>query len=110
MKKAAFLFFFIIAFVTVNAQSLKGSSWLITSIDDLESGKSQTIESQVKLSLKFDNDSLYSGRGCNTYNGNYKSDGVKTLVMKKGELHGANNCLGLGPLEKQLLLIYEKVT
>ena len=115
MKRILIFLFFISAVgvfkaQSVTTQSLKGSGWIITSIDNIETGKSQVIDASVKFTLKFDGDTTYSGLGCNTYKGNYKSDGLKTLTMKKAESQGNSNCLGLGPLELKIWMLYQKAT
>jgi len=110
MKKIFILLVFMASTALLSAQSLKGGSWIMVSIDDLESGKSQVIDSQVKFLLQFDSDSLYSGLGCNNYSGKYLSDGVKSLTLQKTELKSKNNCLGLEPLEKQVWALYQKAT
>lgn len=106
------LFFAFLFFTSAGAfaQSLVGTGWLLKSIDNIETGRSMVVENDAKISLLFDSDSVYSGYGCNRYEGRYRSENGKTLIFQKanGVIHPT--CLGLGTLEKELLEIYLKAT
>lgn len=107
--KQFFIFIFLIACISLRSQSLKGSVWRLSSIDNIETGKSEVIDPTVKLNLMF-GDSVYSGMGCHNYKGTYTTDGLKSLKLKNALVTGDQICLGLGNLEKNVLALYQKVT
>lgn len=108
MKHLFFIFLFISSCCFLNAQSLKGTSWLLVSIDNLEAGKSTLTGEKTPVSLQFDSDTTFSGTGCNHYKGVYKTENAKTLAMNKADFTGTENCLGLGNLEKETIAFYVK--
>ena len=108
MKHIFFVFLFVSSSYFLNAQSLKGTAWLLVSIDNLEAGKSTVTNEKTPISLRFDSDTTYSGTGCNNYKGVYKTGNNKSLAMNKAEFTGTENCLGLGNLEKETIIYYTK--
>jgi len=93
----------------MKAQSLSGSLWQLHNIDNIETGKSNVIDKEVKLSLMFDSDSVYSGIACTSYKGKYNAVDNKKISMRKADAV-TPTCLGISVLQKEVLEMYLKVT
>ena len=75
MTRHIFSILTVLLFVSkINAQSIKNTSWLRLSIDNLKTNEHKVIGSFWRASLQFDSDSSYGGgSGCNSYSGVFKS-------------------------------------
>ena len=91
----------------LQAQMLKGSNWLLVSIDNLSSGKSQQVGAKAKAALYFETDSTYSGAFCNSYSGKYSNPKEKILKLW-APVSTKMYCVGLDKVEKELLLLFPK--
>ena len=63
------------------SQNLSGTRWLLSSIDDIETGVSKDIGSTLRATLNFDSDSSYSGKFCNQFSGRYKHNKEQSIKL-----------------------------
>ncbi|MCC6372824.1 MAG: META domain-containing protein [Bacteroidia bacterium] len=90
--------------LSVCSQNLSESSWQLMSIDDLETGISKDIAATAKATLRFEGDSSYSGRFCNTYKGNYKHNQDKIIRMGVPQATRML-CMGIDKYEKEMFAL-----
>ena len=109
MKRLLITFFTLIGLGSLHSQTLKGSNWLLVSIDNLSTGKAQMIGSKAKAALYFETDSTYNGAFCNRYEGKYSQTNESGLKMYHASATKVY-CVGLNKLENDLLNHYTRVT
>ena len=107
--KNAFLISLLFTACFTFSQNLSGPTWMLSSIDNLETAKSTQITTSIKAFLIFESDSAYSGRFCNTYSGRVRTNAsrqMKLTVPSATKL----SCLGIDSYEKELFELLPKVT
>ena len=106
MKRYFFFFLFAGFTISLQAQNLAGSKWLLVSIDDLETGIIKDIGASVKATLVFESDSTLSGRFCNNYNGYYRMNtenhGIKLSTPNSTKML----CMGIDKYEKEMFKLF----
>jgi heat shock protein HslJ len=86
------------------SQPLSGSKWVLSSIDDLETGISKEIGKLTKATLQFDSDTSYSGKFCATYSGHFRHN--KETAIKIGiPSYTRMSCLGIDKYEKEVFAL-----
>ncbi|MEI6021223.1 MAG: META domain-containing protein [Bacteroidota bacterium] len=108
MKNAILLLFFFLTFSSF-AQTLSGTRWMMTSIDNLETAKSTQITTSIKAYLVFESDSAYSGRFCNSYSGRVRTNAARQMKLTV-PVATKLSCLGIDNYEKELFDLLPKVT
>ena len=109
MKKFTILLSCLVLISIVNAQTHSGTNWLMTSIDNLETGKSTQITTSIKSFLNFESDSAYSGRFCNTYNGRVRTNAARQMKLTV-PIATKLACLGIDKYEKELFELLPRVS
>ncbi len=108
MKNLIVIFLFFFSCFSF-AQSLSGTNWMMTSIDNLETAKSTQITNSIKAYLVFESDSAYSGRFCNTYSGRVRTNAARQMKLTV-PIATKLSCLGIDKYEKELFDLLPKVT
>jgi heat shock protein HslJ len=92
-------------FCDIKSQNLAGTRWLLSSIDDIETGVSKDIGATVKATLNFDTDTSYSGKFCNQFSGRYKHN--KEQSIKLGiPVSTKMLCMGIDKYEKEMFSLF----
>jgi heat shock protein HslJ len=87
------------------SQSLPGSTWVLKSIDNLETYKSTVVPEKIVVTLTFISDSTYGGKICNRYSGRYKFNQEKKIAMSH-PVSTRMYCLGVDAIEKEVLTAF----
>ncbi len=94
------LFLFVVPFV-LPAQELAGTKWILTGIDNLQTGISKDVAATVKVTVVFDSDSTYSGRFCSNFNGRFKYNASSHLIKFGTPSHTRMMCIGIDKDENE---------
>jgi len=109
MKYINIILLFVSFSFALNSQTLSGTNWLMISMDNLETGKSTQITTSIKAFIKFEADSSYSGRFCNTFSGRVRTNAARQMKMTV-PIASKLSCLGIDAYEKDLFDLLPKVT
>ena len=105
MKVYSYIILFLLCGFLIKSQPLKGTKWILVSMDNLENGKSLQLGAKIKASLHFDSDTTFSGLFCNAYKGHYSISKDHKLSMVVKETNKAM-CFGMNAREKELFTHY----
>jgi heat shock protein HslJ len=106
--KPFFIFFCFIFSISLQSQSLQGTSWALQSINDRENNMKQDINPAFKIFILFSTDSTYNGRACNDFNGNYRQQPSQRISFSRPSAT-KKFCQGpLGNIEKNLFSLLSR--